>query len=139
MAKPDATLDMLAQVELFRGLSRKELGAIRDSMKEMDFPAGTVISAEGDKGGRFFLIVEGAAAVSVRGTARRPMAAGDYFGEISLIDELPRVATVKAETDVRTLSMTSFNFRPLVREHPDLSWKLLVRVCGLLRQEEALR
>ena len=132
-ADADAALELLGQVELFRDLTRKELTVIRQSMKEIDFPAGAVISAEGDKGGRMFLITEGTAQVTVRGTPRKPMGRGDYFGEISVIDELPRAATVTAETDVRTLSMTSFNFRPLVREHPDMAWKLLVKICGLLR------
>jgi len=64
--------------------------------------------------------------------------AGGYFGEISLIDREPRSASVIAETDVRTLSLANFNFRLVLRAHPELTYKLLVHLCGLFRRERAL-
>jgi CRP/FNR family cyclic AMP-dependent transcriptional regulator len=137
MAKTDPTLEKLAQVELFQGMSPKELEAIHEHAKEMGFSAGEVIGAEGERGGRFHLILDGEVSVDVHGEARPALGPGAAFGEMSLIDDAPRSATLRAETDVRTLSISGFNFRPILLEHPEIAVKLLQQLSARLRRVEA--
>ncbi|HET7654790.1 MAG TPA: cyclic nucleotide-binding domain-containing protein [Acidimicrobiales bacterium] len=137
MAKSDPTLDKLAQVELFHGMSSHELEAIHEHAKEMTFRAGDVIGAEGERGGRFHLILDGEVDVDVHGEARPPLGPGASFGEMSLVDDAPRSATLRAKTDVRTLSISGFNFRPMLVEHPQIALKLLQQLSARLRRVEA--
>ena len=137
MAKTDPMLERLAQVELFQGMSRKELEAIAEHAKEMSFAAGESIGEEGDRGGRFHLVLEGEVSVDVHGESRPPLGPGASFGEMSLIDDGPRSATLRASTDVRTLSISGFNFRPLLLEHPEIALKLLQQLSTRLRRVEA--
>ena len=134
MRRPDPGL--LAKVPLFEGLTKRELQQIVALAKELEFDAGHEVFAEGDSGGRFYLIVDGKAAVTVGGQTRAVLGAGDYFGEISLIDDSPRSATVTAETPLRTLTLASFNFRALLDEQPVITRKLLVGVCRRFREVE---
>ena len=137
MAKTDPMVEKLAQVEMFQGMSPKELEAIHEHSREMSFSAGEVIAAEGDRAGRFHLILEGTVSVDVHGTARPSLGPGAAFGEMSLIDDAPRSATLTAETDVRTLSISGFNFRPILLEHPEIALKLLQQLSARLRAVEA--
>jgi CRP-like cAMP-binding protein len=137
MAKTDPMVEKLAEVELFRGLSSKELEAIHEHTREMSFNAGEVIGAEGDRAGRFHLILEGQVAVDVHGEPRPSLGPGASFGEMSLIDDGPRSATLRAETEVRTLSISGFNFRPILLEHPEIALKLLQQLSTRLRRVEA--
>lgn len=129
-------LAMLGSVSLFEGLSKKELGAILRQSKGITFPAGKTIVKEGESGVGFHLIVEGTAKVSVRGRTRATLRRGDFFGELSLIDRGRRTATVKAETPVRTLSLASWEFLPLLDKNPPIARKILVEVCRRLRAVE---
>src|SRR5438067_7329604 len=120
MARNDPIIDMLANVDLFEGLPKKALRQIAESGKEMSFDAGAVVCKEGESDGRFYLIEDGSAQVTIRGRDVNQLGSGDYFGEISIIDGEPRSATVAASTPLRTLSMTSWNFRSILKENPDL-------------------
>jgi CRP/FNR family transcriptional regulator, cyclic AMP receptor protein len=136
MARPNPIVDLLSSVELFRGVSKKDLSKIADAMKEMDFAEGKVVTAEGDPDARFYLILEGGARVSIGGRKRQLLGPGQYFGEIALIDGGPRSATITAETPLRTLSLAPWNFKPLLKENPDMTYKILIEVCRLLRSVE---
>jgi CRP-like cAMP-binding protein len=136
MAKKSA-VQMLGSVGLFEGLSRKELTQISKSAREVEFEAGSAIVKEGEEGVGFHLILSGRAKVSVRGRARKTLGPGKFFGELSLIDRGPRTATVTAETNVRTLSLVSWEFLPLVEKMPGIARKLLVEMCRRLREVEA--
>ena len=135
MTKKDV-LAMLGQVPLFEGLSKRELTAIYTAGKITAFPPGKAVVEEGATGLGFHLILEGEAAVTVGGRKRATLRAGDYFGEMSLLDGGPRSATVRAETSVRTLGLTSWAFLPLIEEHPTMARKLLVEVSKRLRNLE---
>jgi CRP-like cAMP-binding protein len=137
MAKTDPMVEKLAAVELFKGMSPRELEAIHAQSREMSFSAGEVIAAEGDRAGRFHLVLDGVVAVDVHGTERPSLGPGSAFGEMSLIDDAPRSATLTAETDVRTLSISGFNFRPILLEHPEIAVKLLQQLSARLRAVEA--
>jgi CRP-like cAMP-binding protein len=139
MAKATKTRDpvvLLAKVSLFDGLSRKELQTIQRSAKEVNFPAGRTIVSEGATGIGFHMIVTGKAKVTLKGRTRATLGAGDYFGEMSLIDRGPRSATVTAATDVQTLSLASWSFLSILDKNPTISRKLLTELCRRLRIAE---
>ena len=71
------------------------------------------------------MIENGEAKVSIGGEERRRLGAGDYFGEVALLTDRPRTATITAETDLRCYGMTSWDFKPLVESHSSIAWKLL--------------
>ena len=137
MARTNPAIAMLANVELFRECSKKELGQILAVSKEIGFPAGKDITVEGQPSGRFYLVLDGAVAVKRHGRTRATLGPGSYFGEIALIDGGPRTATCTAVTSVDTLAIAQFNFGPLVKEHPGLAHKLLLHLCARLRAAEA--
>jgi CRP-like cAMP-binding protein len=83
------------------------------------------------------VIEEGNATVSRNGRIVRNLGPGDFFGEIALIDEGPRSATVVASTDLRCRGMTAWEFKPFVQEHPDVSWALMETLVERLRAAEA--
>ena len=127
-----ARVELLRRVPLFADLERRELESIAQSLKERTFPAGQVIATEGQHGVGFFVIEEGTASVSIGGEERGRLGPGDYFGEIALIAGGDRTATVKADTELRCLGMTFWEFRPLVEENGRIAWKLLQTMAGRL-------
>jgi CRP/FNR family transcriptional regulator, cyclic AMP receptor protein len=131
------TLDTLRKVPLFSRLDRRDLERLSNSMKERTFTEGTTVTREGQGGVGFFVILSGEGAVSVGGEPRATLGPGDSFGEIALIDEGARTATITAVTDLRCLGMTAWDFKPFVQGHPDVAWSLLQGLAGRLRQAEA--
>jgi CRP/FNR family cyclic AMP-dependent transcriptional regulator len=123
MSKEAAAL--LRQVPLFSDLDQRELQDIASAMKSRTFSAGQQIAVEGESGVGFFVIEDGQAKVTVSGDEVRTLGPGDYFGEVALITQGPRTATVTADTDLRTYGMTFWEFRPLVEDTPSLAWKML--------------
>jgi len=117
--------DMLASVDLFRDLDKRELREIAEVMKEYRYAAGREIVTQGREGIGFFVIADGSAVVSIDGGDIRTLGPGDYFGEIALIADAPRTATVTAESDLICWSMASWTFRPIVEGNGALAWKLL--------------
>ena len=120
-----ATVDQIRRVPLFSDLDRKELDRIAASMKQRTFNAGDKVTTEGQSGVGFFVIEEGEATVTVGGDERRRLGPGDYFGEVALLNESARTATITADTDLRCYGLTSWEFRPLVETHGSIAWKLL--------------
>ena len=98
----------------------------------------TIRISEGASGAAFFVITQGEATVSVHGEERARLGAGDHFGEIALLDEGVRSATVTAETELRCYGLTPWEFRPFVEEHPQVAWTLLQTIARRLREEQAL-
>lgn len=137
MAKPKATDDPLAAVPLFQGLSKRELAAISSVAEELDHPEGRNIVVEGKSGAGFHLILEGSASVKVGEREVTVLSGGDYFGEMSVIDGGPRSATVTATTPVRTLSIASWEFMPLLEKHPGIAAKMLVEMVRRVRRLES--
>jgi CRP/FNR family transcriptional regulator, cyclic AMP receptor protein len=121
----DSAVELLQRVPLFSDLDRKELERVAASMKERLFSAGDTVTAEGSTGVGFFIIESGSAKVTIGGEDRRELGPGDYFGEVALLNESARTATIKAETDLRCYGLTSWEFRPLVETHGSIAWKLL--------------
>ena len=106
-------------------------------MKERRFKEGAEVTTEGAGGAGFFVIVEGNATVSVSGEQRATLGPGDYFGEIALIDEGTRSASITAATDILSYGLTAWEFRPFVEEHPQVAWALLQTLAKRLRESQA--
>jgi CRP/FNR family transcriptional regulator, cyclic AMP receptor protein len=121
----EGAVSLLQRVPLFSDLDRKELERIAASMKERTFSAGDTVTAEGQSGIGFFVIESGDAKVTVHGEDRRRLGPGDYFGEVALLNESARTATITAQSDLKCYGLTSWEFRPLVETHGSIAWKLL--------------
>ena len=99
MAGSSVLTEWLKQVPLFSACSTRELRAIAGVVKEVDHPKGTVIATEGDPGVGLFVIVDGEAEVTIGGKRMAILRRGDFFGEIALLHDIPRTATVRALVD----------------------------------------
>jgi CRP/FNR family cyclic AMP-dependent transcriptional regulator len=131
-----APQELVQQVPLFSGLGKKELQTLANSMKERIFDAGDTISKEGQSGVGFFIIEDGEASVTVGGDELRTLGSGDYFGEVALIDDGARTATITAKTELKTYGITSWEFRPLIEQNAELAWKMLQTLAKRLREAE---
>jgi CRP-like cAMP-binding protein len=132
----EAPVDLLHRVPLFSDLEQKELQQVAKSFKERTFNPGDTIASEGTGGIGFFVIADGTAKVSVQGEERASLGPGDYFGEIALIDDGARTATVTADSELRCYGLTSWEFRPLVETDSRIAWKLLQAMAKRLREAE---
>ena len=136
---PASPVDLLQQTRLFGSLERKELEQIGVVFKERRFAAGETVIQQGSGGAAFYVIESGEAAVTIAGEQRRVMRAGDHFGEIALIDEGVRMATVTAISDLVCYALTLWEFRPLVQQNGNIGWKVMQTLARELRAaEEAL-
>ena len=126
-------VETLRNVPLFAELDDRELERLANQFKERSFPAGASVVSEGASGAAFFVIADGHAIVMVQGEERARLGAGDHFGEVALLDEGVRSATVVAETELRCYGLTPWEFRPFIEEHPQVAWKLLQALARRLR------
>lgn len=127
---------ILAEIPIFAVLKPRDLKKVARDAHEMDFAAGTVLTEEDAVGATFFIVTEGTMKVEVGGRPVRTVGPGDYFGEMSLIDHHPRAARVTAETDTKCLTFTSWAFRPVAHNHPEVAWALLERMVQRVREAE---
>jgi CRP/FNR family transcriptional regulator, cyclic AMP receptor protein len=125
-------VDLIAAVPLFAGLSRSELGRVASIADEIDLPADKVLIREGERGREFFVLLEGEAEVTRKGKELATRGAGEFFGEIALVSNLPRTATVKTRTPVRALVIRDVDFRALLRRTPAIAVKVLQAVADRL-------
>ena len=132
-----APVEVLRNVPLFSELDDDDLARLANQMKERRFSEGNPMTSEGAGGAGFFVITEGNATVSVGGDVRATLGSGDYFGEIALIDEGTRTATITAATDVTAYGLTSWEFKPFVEDHPQVAWALLKTLAQRLRAAQA--
>ena len=133
MAAPQ---ELIQQVPLFSNLDKKDLQGLASSMKERIFEQGDTIATEGQSGVGFFIIDEGEATISVKGEERATLGHGDYFGEVALIDDGERTATITAKTPLKCYGITSWEFKPLVEQNASLAWKMLQTMAKMLRASE---
>src|SRR6187399_2240331 len=131
-----APVAALQRVPLFTDLSADEVEQIALLFKERHFVAGETVVKEGADGAAFFLIESGDAAVSVAGKERANLGPGDHFGEIALIDEGVRSATITATSDRVCYGLTLWECEPLVVANGEIGWKLLHYLAQKLRSAE---
>jgi len=123
--RKNAKVELLRKVPLFSQCSKRELEMIAGIADEVTVDDGTELTRQGDRGREFGVIVDGDAAVSADGKKISSLGAGDFFGEIALVSDIPRTATVKATTRVDLLVVSARDFRRLMRESPGVQAKVL--------------
>ena len=132
-----APVETLRMVPLFANLDDKDLDQLSRQMHERRFPEGAEVTTEGATGAGFFVIVEGNADVSVGGEHRTTLGPGDHFGEMALIDDGVRSASIMAATDLLCYGLTPWEFRPFVEDHPQVAWALLETLARRARESSA--
>ena len=131
------TVELLRKVELFDGFTTKELEAVASLCKPAEFRDGQNVVTEGERSARLFVITDGTAEVRVRGEKVDDVGPGDYFGEIAVIDDEPRAATVTATSPLSTISLANFNVKALLRSSPQMGFKMLQKACSRIRALES--
>jgi CRP-like cAMP-binding protein len=131
----DAKIELLKRVPLFNGCSKSELRELAKSADELDIREGTVLTREGRQGREFFVLVDGTARVTKAGKKVADLGAGDWFGEIALITNSPRTATVTATSPGDILVITDRRFRSVVETMPSIALKVLATVGDRLKQD----
>jgi CRP-like cAMP-binding protein len=134
-----ARVDALRRVPLFAELNDRELSEIATLFKQRRFPAGETVIRHGSGGGSFYVIESGEATVSVHGREVASLGPGDHFGEIALIDQGTRMATITAASDLACYGITLWDFRPLVEQNGVVGWKLLETLAKMLREARGER
>jgi len=132
VARHDWKTDAIANVPLFSRCSRSEVARIAKLADEIDLKAGKSLTREGERGSEFFVILEGEADVRSDSSVLPPLGPGDFLGEIALVTDSPRTATVTAVTPVRALVITGRAFRLLMRDSPQIQGKVLEAVASRL-------
>jgi CRP-like cAMP-binding protein len=129
----DQKLELLKHTPLLAGLSRGDLETVGRLAEEVDVPAGQVLMREGDTGNEFFVIVSGYVRIDRGGTVVKTLGTGDFFGEISLVDEGPRSATATTDTPATLLVVSHREFHSLMDQFPS------IRLCVLQCLAERVR
>lgn len=133
----DAKVELLRGVSLFSACSKRELSRIASLADQIDVPKGKVLTREGEPGSEFFVVIEGQATVIVGKRGRiAPLGPGASFGEMSLLDQGPRTATVEAQTDMQLLVLDARSFSSLLADVPSVARKVLAAMAGRLRVAE---
>ena len=130
--------ELLKQVPLFSELSKRHLNEIAKHADQAKMREGGVFAKQGRTGTEFVFIVDGKAQVEKDGKVIRRISAGDFFGEISMIDRQPRTATVTAETDGTLLVVNSRSFNHLLDTIPGLEKKIMLALCKYVRRAEEI-
>lgn len=133
MAETTAYLEYLRKVPIFKGLPQRELEFIARSVKERVYEPGAVIVKQGDPGIGFFMIMDGRVEVGHDGHKIREMGPGEFFGEMALMEERIRTATVTAKAKTRCLQLVRWDFRALLKENPELAVRMLEVVVKRMR------
>lgn len=137
MSEPTATLDLpaiLRSVPLFGGMTDRSIDSIAAFAIPTSFPDGQVLAREGDPGDSFIVIVTGSATVDQGGTHLRVLGAGDFLGEISLVDGGPRTATVIATAPIEALVIDRAGFSRLMDEFPVVRLEIVSALAQRIRQ-----
>ena len=121
----DAKVDLISRVPLFARCSKKELRLIANLADQVEWPEGKTVIKEGRTGSEFFILIDGTASVSQRGGKVRDLVAGEWVGEIALVANVPRTATVVTSSPVRALVLTRGGFSRLIEDSPSIAAKVL--------------
>jgi len=121
----DVKVSALGRVPLFSGLSKKELAQLARLSDDVEVEEGHVLCREGQTGREFFVIVEGDVDVTRKGKPVKRIGGDDFFGEIALLEDIPRTATLKAKTPLRLFVLTRRDFRRLVDTSPSVERKVM--------------
>src|SRR5688572_18697807 len=129
----DPRVERLRHVPLFAGCNDKQLQFIAGRADEMDLEKGRVLCREGQSGGDFFILLSGEADVSAGGQTLRTIRPGEFFGEIAVIDNGPRSATVTVSETARALVLGPAQFRDILHQNAEIATTMLYAVVKRLR------
>ena len=121
----DTKVEALQRAPLFADLSKDELGELAKRTDDLDFTAGKVLCKEGESGGEFYVIMDGEAEVTRNGKTVATLGEGEFFGEVSLVQDVPRNATVTASTPLRCFVLTRGRFLHLLDDQPGFDRKIM--------------
>lgn len=136
--RKDAKVEMIRRVPLFSGCGKRDLRAIAGIADELAWAQGRAIAKQGERGREFFVIVEGSADVTIDGTKVGALGPGDFFGEMALLADQPRAATVTPMTPMRVLVVSDRAFAQLLRDDPGIQSKILSAVASRAAANEAV-
>jgi CRP/FNR family transcriptional regulator, cyclic AMP receptor protein len=131
----DGKVELIRKVPLFSRLNKKGLEDVAHIADELDLPAGKMMAEEGDRGREFFVLLEGEADVTKGDQSINTMKPGDFFGEIALVTQMPRTASVTATTPVRVLVITERDFGALLKRAPEVSRQVAEALAERLAPE----
>jgi CRP/FNR family cyclic AMP-dependent transcriptional regulator len=121
----DVKVQALHRAQLFSDLSKKELAQLARMADDVEVDAGRTLCKEGEVGREFFVIVDGQVDVTRKGKPVKRQGGDEFFGEIALLEDVPRTATVTAKTPVRLFVLTRRDFRALVDTSPSVERKVM--------------
>ncbi|MFN2582479.1 MAG: cyclic nucleotide-binding domain-containing protein [Candidatus Dormibacteria bacterium] len=127
----------LERMPLFRGVGRPELGAIAEQFDDATFLAGHGVITEGMAGPEFFVILDGTASVLIDDASVATLGPGDFFGEVAALDGGPRTATVRAETQLRCITLPVGGLRQFLLDHPVVAVNLVPEIARRFRNVTA--
>jgi CRP/FNR family transcriptional regulator, cyclic AMP receptor protein len=130
----DRRAELLAGCPLFKGIDADGLAKLAELATPVDFPAGHVIARQGEIGTGFFVIVSGSVRVVRDGAVVARLGPGEFFGELSVLDQMPRNATVAADEPTSCLALASWDFDRILLEEPALTLAILRGVARRLRE-----
>jgi CRP/FNR family cyclic AMP-dependent transcriptional regulator len=125
-----------ASIPLLAVLDRRALAQVLRTAREQSYAAGDAVVTEGDPATRLFVVVDGTASVEQGGQTVGTIESGEFFGELALIEEHGRSATVRAETDLTCLVITAWEFRASLEEHPQMAIPMLNLIIRRLHRRE---
>jgi CRP/FNR family transcriptional regulator, cyclic AMP receptor protein len=123
--RKDRKIELLSRVPLLARCSKRELGRIANLADLVDFREGETLMTEGKRGVEFFVIVDGSARVTRAGRKLAELESGDWVGEIALLSDVPRTATVVASTPLQALVLTRPGLSSLIHDVPSIGTKVL--------------
>jgi CRP-like cAMP-binding protein len=129
-------IELLGNVSLFSECSKKELGQVASMMEERRVESGTDLTTEGEPGDEFFVVAEGLAEAVIGGKKVGSIKPGSFFGEMALLDQGPRVATVRAKLPTRVLVLDAKGFGRIVHDSPSVALKVMKTLAERLRALE---
>ncbi len=136
MARKASKIDVLQNVWLFSACTSKELGRIASLVDEAEVPKGAVLTKEGATGREFFAVADGKATGKLKNKKIASYGPGDFFGEMSLLDQGPRSLTITSDTPMKLYVLDSNSFSTLIDKHPAVARKILRELAGRLRKAE---
>jgi CRP-like cAMP-binding protein len=132
----DAKIRLLSGVALFSPCAKHELKRIASLVNEIEAPEGKTLAKEGETGSEFFVVVQGTATARRNGRKVATIGPGSFFGELALLDQGPRAATVTADTDMQLLVLSSREFFSLLDKNPTVTRHILRGMAERLRESE---
>jgi CRP-like cAMP-binding protein len=135
LLRTDAKASLIKEVPLFAGCSKRELSRIASIADELDLPEGSMLTQEGQRGREFLVLVNGTADVKHGTKLLRTLSDGDFLGEIALVLDVPRSATVTATSPVRLLVIERRAFKQLLQDVPGIQTKVLEALALRLADE----